>query len=227
MILIKPSYEILTPINREAILKKIELCGRVCYKSEDRITEGSASNFVEGIRKNQHFSVLEHEIITIRFICNRKVTHELVRHRIASFSQESSRYCNYSKDKFKGQITFIMPEWVQSKLKEGEYIFDSTANFNLITEKIFEGNDLAIKNWLYCLYVSEKGYLQLLDQGKFPQDASDVLSHALKTEIIITANLREWQHIFELRCSEKAHPQMRELMIPLQRELHNKLPEIF
>ena len=215
MILIKPSYEILTTINREAILKKIELCGRVCYKSEDRITEDSASKFVEGVRKNKHFSVLEHEIITVKFVCDRGVSHELVRHRIASFSQESTRYCNYSKDKFENQLTFIIPLWLD--IKPGKYGFPF----------LIESVDKKALLWIAVMLSIEKSYLQLIEKNWTPQQARSVLPNSLKTEIVITANLREWQHIFELRCSEETHSQMRELMIPLQKELHEKLPEIF
>jgi len=219
MILIKPSYEIMTQIDRVAILKKIELCGRVCYKSEEKITEDSAIKFVENIKGRKHFSVLEHEIITIKFICDRGVSHELVRHRIASFRQESTRYCNYSKDKFGNQLTFIIPEWCF--LVSGKYIKN-------IEQPAYDMRiDDSQKLWVDSMYKSEEYYLELLKLGWTPQQARSVLPNSIKTEIVITANLREWQHIFSLRCDYAAHPQMRELMLPLQKELQEKLPEIF
>ncbi len=208
MKIIKPSYEILTPIDRVQILKHIELCGRVCYKSEEKMTEDSASGFVSMIQNRNHESVLEHFSISVRFICNRGFTHELVRHRIASFSQESTRYCNYSKDKFGNEITVIEPAWFEN---------DMFANS-------IEGRKI---RWADAMKYAEKCYFDLIEAGMKPQYARGVLPIDLKTEIVITANLREWKHIFKLRNSKAAHPSMQELMGPLQEEFHKNLPEIF
>jgi len=212
MLLVKPSHEILTKINREEVLKHIELCGRTCYKSEDKITENSSSKFVSGIFKSGHYSVLEHFNISVRFICDRGVTHELVRHRLASYSQESTRYVNYNK---KG-MTFIIPPWVN--ISPGEYKFYSDVSENL------EYND---SEWIhYCLYC-EKRYNDLIEHGWKPQEARSILPNSLKTEIVTTTNLREWYHILNLRTSKAAHPQIREIMFPLLTELNLLLPEIY
>lgn len=214
MRLIKPSFEILTPIERERILKAIELAGRTCYKSEDKITDESACKFVDMIVNRGHLSVVEHQSVSVKFICDRGVSHELVRHRIASFSQESTRYCNYSKDKFDNQLTFIIPCW--SKIKPGE---GDQSNFGLQTH----GEIL----WLNAMQNSQDIYNSLIQTGWTPQEARSVLPNSLKTEIVVTANLREWKEIFRQRCSQAAHPQMRELMIPLSNIFKEVLPEIF
>lgn len=205
---IKPNYEILTPLNREEILKSIEVAGRTCYKSEDKITENSASKFVEMISGRGHLSVIEHKSMTVRFICDRGVSHELVRHRIASFSQESTRYCNYSKDKHDNQLTFIIPCFWSDSPKN----INHSANHALLEKTLLD---------------IEGRYLQMLKQGASPQEARYILPNGLKTEIVVTANMREWKEIFKQRCSPAAHPQMREIMIPLQKKMQAILPEIF
>lgn len=208
MIIIEPSFEILTISPNEPLLL-LEIAGRTCYKSEDKIEPGTAEKFCERILESQHESVIEHASMTVRFICDRGVSHELVRHRIASFSQESTRYCNYSKDKFGNEITVILPcfwakDWQNPNLCSNEF--------------------LAWKN--ACLY-AEKMYFQLIEYGASPQEARSILPNSLKTEIVITANLREWRHIFHLRCSPKAHPQMRELMVPLLAKTNELIPILF
>lgn len=202
MKIIKPSYEIMTPINREAILKNIELAGRTCYKSEDKITEDSASKFVRMLVKNGHEAMIEHQAITVKFVCDRGVSHEIVRHRIASFAQESTRYCNYSNDKFGSEITVIEP-----------FFFDEDSE--------------EYKVWWACCATAEVDYLRLLRLGRSPQEARSVLPNSLKTEIVVTMNVREWRHFFKLRCASTAHPQMRELAIPLFEEMKELLPELF
>jgi len=199
----RPYHEILTPLDH--VLKLIEIAGRTCYKSEGFITPTSASPFVKKLVSSGYESVLEHASMTVKFVCDRGVSHELVRHRIASFSQESTRYCNYSTGKFDGQITFILPFWAQD-----------------ICDK-----DSAFSCWKQSCESAEKSYMRLLELGWKPEFARSVLPNSLKTEIVVTANMREWRHILKLRCSEKAHPQMRELMIPLYHELMAPLPELF
>lgn len=198
--IIEPSFEILTPIDGEQILKHIELCGRVCYKSENLITEDSAKRFVEKITQRNHQSVLEHFSITVKFITDRGISHEIVRHRLASFSQESSRYCSYNKDKFGNEITVIRP----SNLNDEQY-----------------------KLWKAGIEDAELVYFQLLNNGSTPEIARSVLPTCTKTELIVTANLREWKHIFEMRCSEAAHPDVRKIMIPLREEFKKLIPVIF
>lgn len=212
MKLIKPSYQILSEINANTILASIERAGRTCYKSEDKITTDTAWKFVKMIIDRGHESVLEHEKLTVLFVCDRGVSHEIVRHRLASFSQESTRYCNYSKDKFDG-ITFIIPCWLN--LSEGVYNWDTPVE-NYET-KLFSDH----------LLRSEKDYNSLIDQGWQPQQARSVLPNSLKTEIVVSANIREWRTIFKQRTLAAAHPQMRELMCPLLENLKGQVPVVF
>lgn len=202
MKIIAPYHEIISKIDGAKMLRNIELCGRVCYKSEDRITDGSAEKFVGMILKSGHESVLEHEKITVRFVCDRGVTHEIVRHRIASYSQESTRYCNYSKDKFGGEITFIRPcFWAE--------------------------DDEKFAVWKETMQSIEDSYVKLISLGAKPEEARSILPNSVKTEIMVTMNLREWRHFFKLRTAERAHPQIREVAIPLLNELKGLVPVIF
>lgn len=202
MKIIAPYHEIISKIDGAEMLRNIELCGRVCYKSEDRITDGSAEKFVGMILKSGHESVLEHEKITVRFVCDRGVTHEIVRHRIASYSQESTRYCNYSKDKFGNEITFIRPcFWAE--------------------------DDEKFAVWKETMQSIEDSYVKLISLGAKPEEARSILPNSVKTEIMVTMNLREWRHFFKLRTAERAHPQIREVAIPLLNELKGLVPVIF
>lgn len=203
MIVIEPSYEIMSPIDGEQILKHIELCGRVCYRSEGKISEGSAKTFVNMIcNVKKHNSVLEHHSITVKLITDRAILAEITRHRIASYSVESQRYCSYAGDKFSNQVTFIKPQWC-------------------------EKDDDLYKDWCYSLTLAEHTYLELIKKGVKPENARSVLPNSVKTEIVMTANLREWIHIFNLRCSKQAHPDMQALMKPLLKEFQEKIPVIF
>lgn len=184
--------------------RNIELAGRTCYKSEDKITDGSACAFVGKIRSINHESVLEHGAITVRFVIDRGVSHELVRHRVASFSQESTRYCNYGKGKFGEEITVIDPRPAFPEM--------SAEEFNV---------------WEGCMYMAEMAYLEMIKLGSKAQLARDVLPNSLKTEVVMTANPREWRHVFRLRCAEAAHPQIREVMIPLLAEFATRWPSLF
>ena len=208
MRLVKPSHKILF-ISPEP-LETIEAAGRTCYKSEKEITESSAKEFVRKRVKDGHHSVIEHAYMSVRFICDRGVTHEIVRHRLVAYSQESTRYCNY-----KGGVIFVIPPWVG--IEEGDYI-GATKPRTLIE---------AGAKWFYCVNRAEIDYKDLLDLGWSPQQARSVLPNSLKTEIIMTANLREWMHVFKLRTSKAAHPQMRELMVPLLEKVKTLVPVIF
>ncbi len=202
MKIIEPYFELEELIDGKNILKKIEQIGRVCYKSEDRITEDSSERFVRKIIRNGHESVIEHEKVTVRIICDRGVSHEIVRHRIASYSQESTRYCNYCNDKFGNELTFVRPYfWLDDKKK-----YDI---------------------WINAMEQSEKAYLNLIKLGATPQEARSVLPNSLKTEIIVTMNLREWRHFFILRTSSKAHPQMRQIVVPLLLRFQEEIPVVF
>lgn len=202
MKIINASVEILTPLDGDAILRHIEQCGRVCYKSEHRITDGSAEKFVRGIIKRGHEAVLEHFDITARFICDRGVSHEIVRHRMASYCQESTRYCNYSKEGFGGEITVIEPIYL---------------------DKYSSGYGL----WEVSCRQSEKAYFDLLNWGCTPQEARAVLPNSLKTEVVMTANLREWRHFLRLRTDPAAHVQMREVAGQLLDQLRERVPVVF
>ncbi|MBW1650138.1 MAG: FAD-dependent thymidylate synthase [Deltaproteobacteria bacterium] len=202
MKIIEPSYEILFMQNNDQLLSLVEKAGRACYKSEDKITAGSAESFVKMILKSGHHSVIEHANISVRFVCDRGVTHELVRHRLAAYSQESTRYSNYSKDKFGNEITVIRPFFWNKDPKK-----------------------FAV--WKRAMEQTEKAYMELLSMGARPEEARSVLPNSLKTEIVMTCNLREWRHIINLRCSKAAHPQIREIMFPLLSDFYSRLPAVF
>jgi len=211
---IKPSFEVITPVNGETILKTIEQVGRTCYKSEDKITEDSCKAFVRGIIARGHEAVIEHYNVTVRLINDRGVSHEEVRHRVASFAQESTRYCNYTKDKFNNGITYID---ISGGIK-----YDKAMQ-KLSKETI----GLIVDEWVSACVDAERHYNRMISLGATPQIARSVLNNSTKTELCITANLREWRHFFKLRCAPAAHPQMREIAIPLLREFQNKIPVVF
>lgn len=202
MNIINAGYEIMTPINGSEILKHIEKCGRVCYKSEDKITEDSAQIFCKNIIKRGHEAVLEHYSFTVKFIVDRGVSHEIVRHRLASYCQESTRYCNYSKDKFGTEITVIKPCFLDKE-------------------------DKKYSTWINSMKNAEQSYFKVINEGATPQEGRSVLPNSLKTEVVMTANLREWRHFLKLRTSQYAHPQIREVAIPLLKELQLKIPILF
>jgi thymidylate synthase (FAD) len=210
MILVKPEVSIIRTSHLE-MEKFIEECGRTCYKSNAHKDRERTTNFIHNLINNGHGSVLEHGVLSVKFICDRGVSHELVRHRIASFSQESTRYCNYAK---KG-MTFVIPPWTNIGL--GEYISGKATG-------IYNYNEL---KWLTAMSFAENFYNELLRDGWTPQQARAVLPNSLKTEVIMTANLREWRAVFNLRCDKAAHPQMRELMLPLLESMYNLTPDFF
>lgn len=211
MKIIAARYEILDKIDGMEVLKKIERVARTCYKSEDYIKEGSAERLVKSLIDRGHEAMLEHYSFSVKFVCDRGVSHELVRHRVASFAQESTRYCNYSKDKFGNELTFIYPRFWDRYIGLKE-----------------EPNALNLyENWHTAMENAEKAYFTLLEKGATPQEARSVLPNSIKTEVVMTANLREWRHFLKLRTAQAAHPQMRELTIPLLKELKEKIPVIF
>ena len=202
MQIISPSVEILSAVDGREVLKRLEIVGRTCYKSENLITDTSAETFVRKLISRGHEAIIEHESISIRFICDRGVSHELVRHRVASYAQESSRFCNYSQDKFGGEITVIKPCF------------------------LLEGTE-AYRQWEWTMHRAECAYFDLLGIGLSPQEARCVLPNSLKTEVVMTANIREWRTVLRLRCSKAAHPQMREVMLMLLEKLHSLIPVVF
>ena len=267
MKLIKPSVEIIKQEKYDLlhVFKFIELAGRTCYKSENKITEDSASEFVDRMIKSGHGAMLEHGTIyltipvsdisnpiiykyilnsyskifidftnsyittnyrvlvennwlddlkyisepylfhakrtTVKFICDRGVSHEFVRHRVFSFAQESTRYCNYTKDKFNNELTFIIPCWIKD-LEEG--------NYYAYCEYHHSKND-ASKRWFDSCMSSEFVYTNLIEEGWKPQEARTILPNSLKTELIMTGFDSDWQNFFKLRCAPNAHPQAKEL----------------
>lgn len=209
MIILKPGFEILSNNVYQDMLEKTEKIGRVCYKSEDRITEDSAEKFILGIIKRGHESVIEHESISVKVICDRGVTHEIVRHRVASYSQESTRYCNYSNDKFSGQLSCI----------------DIATGFHY---DFSDENDLKkYEIWQAAIKDAEKYYFQMLELGAKPQEARSILPNSLKTELAMTMNLREWRHFMRLRAAKAAHPQIREISIMILKEFIKRFPVFF
>ena len=290
MRLIKPSFEIWDQQEGlEGIYKQIERAGRVCYKSEDKITEDSAKEFVERMIKSGHGAMLEHgtvylkipfgkmldngefenealacwfvdnpyswvkiggvgtedcwyvtsnyrvlieknllytlqylceptefheKRVTVHFVCDRGVSHEFVRHRVFSFAQESTRYCNYSKDKFGNELTFIIPRWLS--LSNGSYTYDYPNGFTKDGSKW--DSKLELNTFLLSLVRSEATYLELIEQGWTPQQARAVLPNSLKTELVMTGFVSDWENFFKLRDAGSAHPQARELAHPLHME---------
>ena len=185
-------------------MKLIERAARVCYKSENKIKEGSDEQIIKFLIDHGHEAMLEHSQMSVKFIVNRGLTHEFVRHRLASFAQESTRYCNYSNDKFDNEITVVRPR----------YLFgdNSSAKFN---------------RWSRSMVDCENNYFEMLKLGCTPQEARGVLPIDLKAEIVITANLREWRHIFKLRADSHAHPDMEGLMTNLLNYCKTQYPVIF
>jgi len=195
MRVIEPSVELMayTP----DMLKLIEHAGRTCYKSEEKITDESAEEFVRMVLKRGHHSVLEHGSVTVKFIADRGMTHELVRHRLVSYSQESTRFCSYSRDKFGSEIAVIKPPGM-----------GATASIT----------------WVEACEKAEEKYMAMTRQGCKPQIARSVLPICLKTEIVTSANVREWRHILTRRTSGKAHPQIRKLMTDVWHIFHERWP---
>jgi len=202
MKIIKPQVIIESRVDGDYILKQIEKAGRTAYKSENKITQDSAQDFIKMIAQRGHLSVIEHQFVTVRVICDRGVTHEIVRHRLASYTQESTRYCNYTKGKFGSEITVIEPCF-------------------------WSAEDEKYKVWKQTIEQIEIAYNKLIELGANPQEARSILPNSLKTEIVMTMNLREWVHFFTLRTSKAAHPQMREIAIPLLKEFQRLIPIVF
>ncbi len=202
MRIIEPSHEFLEAFDGLEMVKSIERMGRICYKSEGNISDTSYRKFLQNLISRGHESVIEHGKVSVLIICDRGVSHEIVRHRIASYSQESTRYCNYSQDKFGNELTFIRPCF---------WTADSPA-FGV---------------WKASMEAVERDYFRLLELGATPQEARSVLPNSLKTEIVVTMNLREWRHFFKLRTTAAAHPQMRQTAAALLRDFQSRIPVIF
>lgn len=202
MRVIEASVELAHEVDGLEVMRRLERAGRVCYKSEGNITERSAEGFIRRLLERGHESVLEHESVTMHVVCDRGVSHEIVRHRLASYSQESTRYCNYASGKFNNEVTFIRPcFWRECERK--------------------------YRQWLEAMSTAEKIYLEMLTSGASPEEARSVLPNSLKTELYMTMNLREWRHFLRLRTALSAHPQMREVALRIKEILMDKLPVVF
>ncbi len=198
MRIIKPSVKLLHCPDEIDALELLETAGRACYKS----APGNNKKFIKNIIRSGHMSVIEHVHISVEIVCDRGVMAELTRHRLANYSVESTRYCNYSKGEFGNEITVIQPVFWEKGTPKYEC-------------------------WEIAMDYAEKKYLLLVKNGATAQEARAVLPNSLATTIIMTANLREFLHVLKLRTSTKAHPQMREVMLLLQTELRDRLPVIF
>lgn len=202
---IKPYTQIYLDFDGQKMIEKIEAIARTCYKSEGKIKDDSAEKMVKALVNSGHLAMIEHASVTVKFVVDRSISHELVRHRLASFAQESTRYCNYSKDDFSSEITFIIPE----------YLAYGSEGFKI---------------WKEQMKAAEKAYFDLLNFGLSAQEARAVLPNSLKTELIMTANLREWMHFFNLRAAGTTgtpHPQMLEVAVPLLQDMKKLIPVIF
>lgn len=202
MKIIDPSFSFMQLPDGEFVLAHLEQAARTCYKSEDKAGPDTARQLLSRIIRHGHDSVLEHVSVTVRIVCDRGVTHELVRHRLCAFSQESTRYANYGHSKFGNEITVIRPFFWQE-------------------------DDERYALWRAAMQSCEDAYLRLVAAGASAQEARSVLPNSLKTEIVTTANIRQWRHIFRLRCDKASHPQMRQVMLPLLAAFQARIPLLF
>jgi thymidylate synthase (FAD) len=210
MKIVKQGWDFVLWPDGDIVLKTIEAAGRTCYKSEAKITSDSAPEFCKKMLLSGHHSVIEHQNITVRIITDRGVTHEIVRHRLASYSQESTRYCNYA-----GGVSFILPVWLN--LATGEYNHPDQC----------PKGDHNLYYWFMSMLEAERAYSTLIAHDWTPQQARSVLPNSLKTEIVMTCNIREWRHFFTLRCSLAAHPQMRDLANGMLKGFQQAIPILF
>lgn len=202
--IIEPSFEILTPIDGNQILKHIEKCGRTCYQSYENETEdtSSAEKMIKMLIKMGHESVLEHFLITIKAKIDIGNYKDITRHRFASFSIESTRFCNYSKGKFGNELTVISP----CNMDKNSGIYHT---------------------WLKTMNDIEKAYIDMSEMGAKPDQLRMILPHSLAAEVTMSANLREWRHIFKMRCQKAAHPSVRQIMLQVLNEFKKQIPVIF
>lgn len=184
------------------IMRKIERACRICYRSEDKITDTSYKNLLKNCINRGHESVLEHEKISVKLVGDIGTYKDLTRHRIASFSVESTRYCNYGKDKFGNELKFMRPVHIEEGTKE-------------------------YRIWEECMKNVEKAYIEMSSLGALPDQLRMLLPHSTAAEYALTANIREWRHILSLRCSSHTHPAIRQLLIPLLLKFKEDMPELF
>ena len=205
-----PSFRFIHALPREEAYRIISEAMSNCYRAELNATPKTPQEMVEKAIRIGHYSVVEHVSVSVDIICDRGVTHELVRHRLCSYSQESTRYCNYAADKFGRELTFIRPSWVVATSSE---------------EPVDESEKY--QDWLAHMFACEKAYMAMLDHGASAQEARAVLPNSLATKIAMTANLREWIHVFRMRCDKPAHPEMRRVMRPILMDMLDEYPHVF
>lgn len=233
MRIINPSFEFADEINAEQMLDKIEKAYRICYMSEPN---GNRNAFIANKIKIGHESPLEHASVSVIITTNRGVTHELVRHRIASYSQSSTRYCNFSKDKFGNEITFVRPAWVDERvLGEYHYGYAEMATTKTFPKELLElmKADVAAPDveWVDSCNLVEDEYLRMINHHDWtPERARDILNNSVATTIMVTMNLREWRHFFKLRAigtTGKPHPDMLQITVPMLAAFKEKIPVVF
>lgn len=232
MKIVQAKAEILDKGDPKEIIHRLNVAGRTCYKSEAK-DEEAEKQFVRNLVARGHEAMLEHASMTVRFTVDRGVSHEIVRHRVASFAQESTRYCNYSQDKFGKEITFIEPCFFKDiSQKDKDFIVECLLldNWPDLLEGGLNDRQWQYESWARACLESESAYFSMLNKNATPQEARSVLPNSLKTEVIMTANLREWRHFFKLRAAGetgKPHPQMLEVAVPLLKECREWLPDVF
>lgn len=205
MRIVRPSIEVLWNESGSEMLRRIEVAGRTAYKSECQISEDSAVGFVKMLVARQHLSVLEHVSVSARVVCDRGISHEIVRHRIASYTQESTRYCNYSQERFGTEVVFVLPRFLYDRADD----------------------DPLFRKWERAMLDAERTYLEMIELGAEPQEARSVLPNSLKTEIVMTMNVREWLHFFRLRTASTAHPDMQIVANKLLADFRLHVPVVF
>lgn len=204
--------------HQERLAEYVELCGRQCYQSTHKIEPGSSIKFIKNLISSGHHSVLEHANISAKIVTNRGVTHELVRHRLAAISQESTRYCNYSGDRFGNELSFIIPVWISDE-EVSRHFPDEQYDDGYMNNPVYV--------WVNQIQSCEDEYLRLLQLGWTPEKAREILPNSLKTTIVMTMNLRMWRHVMAQRLDKKCHPEMRHTMSLIGREFLDKLPLFF
>lgn len=220
-----------------AIMKKIERACRTCYRSEGMITDDSYKNLIKNCITRGHESVLEHEKITVRMTCDIGVYKDLTRHRFGSFSIESTRYCNYGKDKFDNEIKFIKPVFFKGNIdlfetdEDGLYVYKNENGEDVIANKIecLQSDKDLWKSyiWYNTMKNIEIQYMAMSELGAKPDELRMILPHSTAAEVTMTANIREWRHILDLRTKKMTHPAIRQLLIPLLLRFKSDMPELF
>lgn len=227
MKLIKPKVEMLDRFKRQQVIGRIATVARTCYKSEAMRTADRDEALVKRLIESKHEAMLEFVDVTVKFTTSIGITREIIRHRLASFANESTRYCDYSKDKFNNEITFIIPSYLD--IPEGNYSYwdGDWVDMDKLKIQLPADNKDAVSTWLFSLNHAETSYLILKNKGWKAEQAREVLPMCTKSEICMKANLREWRHFFKLRCHHTAHPDIRVLALDLLKQMHEQIPIVF